>query len=287
MNNVSRRSFLKTAGIAAAAGSIPISAMLPGQLLQAEVKEAARNRTFPFSFGAASYSFRAFKLEDTIEMTKRLGLKKLTLKEMHLPLNSSDEQIQAAVEKIKQAGLEADSCGVVYMKTEEEVQRAFAYAKKAGMKMIIGGPEPALLPVVERSAKETDIICAIHNHGPTDRNFPSPESVYKAVANMDKRMGLCIDIGHTQRIGLDPTEQFTKCFDRVHDFHLKDESASQPSGTTVEIGRGVIDVPKLLREANRLKYSGTFHYEFEKDEKDPLPGLAESVGYVNGVLAVM
>src|SRR5260370_20493053 len=96
-------------------------------------------------------------------MTKRLGLRKLTLKEMHLPLNSSDEQIQAAVEKIKQAGLEADSCGVVYMKTEEEVQRAFAYAKKAGMKMIIRGPEPAVLPLVQRPAQETDLILSSHN----------------------------------------------------------------------------------------------------------------------------
>src|SRR5260370_1547374 len=152
---------MKAAGIAAAAGAISISAMLPGQLLQAGVKEEVRNCTFRFSFGIASYSFRTFNLEDAIEMTKRLGLKKLTLKEMHLPLNSSDEQIQAAVDKIKQAGLEADSCGVVYMKTEEEVQRAFAYAKKAGMKMIIGGPQPGLLPLVHTSAQNTNIICAI------------------------------------------------------------------------------------------------------------------------------
>jgi sugar phosphate isomerase/epimerase len=69
--------------------------------------------------------------------------------------------------------------------------------------------------------------------------------------------------------------------------HIKDETASEPGGTTLEIGRGVIDVPKLLREANRRKYAGTMHFEFEKDQKDPLPGLAESVGYVNGVLAVI
>jgi sugar phosphate isomerase/epimerase len=202
-------------------------------------------------------------------------------------LTSSDAEIRASIDKITQAGLDADSCGVVYMKTEEEVKRAFAYAKTAGMKMIVAGPEPALLPLVERSAKETDIVVAIHNHGPTDRNFPSPESVYKAVAGMDKRMGLCIDIGHTQRIGLDPAEQFAKCFDRVHDMHIKDETASEPAGTTLEMGRGVIDIPKLLREANRRKYAGTMHFEFEKDQKDPLPGLAESVGYVRGVLAVI
>jgi sugar phosphate isomerase/epimerase len=220
-------------------------------------------------------------------MTKRLGLKKLTLKEMHLPLKSSDAEIAAAVEKIRQAGLELDSCGVVYMKTEDDVAQAFRYAKKAGMKMIVGGPEPAMLPVAERFAKETDISLAIHNHGPTDKFYPSPEDAYKVIAKMDKRMGLCIDIAHTQRIGVDPTAQLAKCFDRVFDIHIKDCTEAKPSGTTVEIGRGVIDIPGFLREAIRLNYSHTMHFEFEKDSKDPLAGTAESVGYVRGVLAAI
>jgi sugar phosphate isomerase/epimerase len=49
----------------------------------------------------------------------------------------------------------------------------------------------------------------------------------------------------------------------------------------------VIDIPKLLRTLTRLRYSGTLHIEFEKDEHDPLPGVAESAGYLRGALAVM
>jgi inosose dehydratase len=33
-----------------------------------------------------------------------------------------------------------------------------------------------------------------------------------------------------------------------------------------------------------MGYAGTAAFEYEKDEKDPLPGLAESAGYVKGVL---
>jgi sugar phosphate isomerase/epimerase len=287
MNDQTRRSFLKLTGIAAAASSVPLFTGLPAHASEAKPGISREKHTFPFTIGMASYTFRSFTLDQTIAMTKRLGLKKLTLKEMHLPLTSSDQEIQAAVEKIRQAELELDSCGVVYMKTEQEVAQAFAYAKKAGMKMIVGGPEPGLLPVIERFVKETDIRLAIHNHGPTDKYYPAPADAFKAVAKMDKRMGLCIDIAHTQRINIDPTAQFTQCFDRVFDIHIKDTSASDKSGTTVEIGRGVIDVPRLLREAVRLNYSGTFHYEHEKDQRDPLAGVAESVGYVNGVLAMI
>jgi inosose dehydratase len=34
-----------------------------------------------------------------------------------------------------------------------------------------------------------------------------------------------------------------------------------------------------------MDYRGTAAFEYEKDGRDPLPGLAESVGYIRGVLA--
>lgn len=285
MNHHTRRGFLKLTTLAAAS-SVPLLGGATANALETSADRSGA-KTFPFTLGMTSYTFRSFTLDQVIAATSRLGLKKLGLKDMHLPLTSSDEQIQSAVDKIRAGGLELDSCGVIYMKTDEEVARAFSYARKAGIKLIVGGPNPDMLPVVDRFVKETNIRLAIHNHGPTDHNYPAPADVYKAVAGMDKRIGLCIDIGHTQRIGLDPADQFRRYFDRVFDIHIKDTTASDKSGTTVEIGRGVIDVPKFLREAVRLKYAGTFHFEHEKDEKDPLPGTAESVGYVRGVLATL
>jgi inosose dehydratase len=252
-----------------------------------EDSQKPKKDPYAFELGMASYTFRSFTLDQTIEMTKRLGLKKLTLKDKHVALDSSEQQIKEAVEKIKTAGLDLDSCGVVYMKKEEEVKQAFSYAKMLGVKLIIGAPEPSLLEVSERYAKETDISLAIHNHGPTDKLYPSPEDAYKLISKMDTRMGLCIDVGHTQRFGLDPTVQVERFMDRLLDIHIKDVNQADAKGTTVEIGRGVIDIPKLLKALIHLHYSRTLHFEYEKDAKDPLPGVAESVGYVNGVLAVI
>jgi inosose dehydratase len=235
----------------------------------------------------ASYTFRAFTLDQAIEMTRRLALKKITLKDMHLPMNSSDGDIKSVLGKIRNAGLELSSCGVVYMTTEAEVERAFAYAKAAELKMLVGVPQPPLLELAEKKAKETDILLAIHNHGPTDERYPSPESAYKLIAKMDKRMGLCIDVGHTQRLGLDPSVEIERFFDRLYDVHFKDVSSADAKGTTVECGRGVIDIPKSLKTLARLRYSRTLHFEHEKDQKDSLPGVAESIGYVRGVLATL
>jgi sugar phosphate isomerase/epimerase len=77
---------------------------------------------------------------------------------------------------------------------------------------------------------------------------------------------------------------------RERGVHSKDVSASTAQGRTVEIGRGVIDIPILLRTLKRINFSGTLALEYEKDEKDekdPLAGAAESIGYLRGVLATM
>ncbi len=274
----SRRDFLKLAGITAVAGSLPRA-----ENLRAAAKPMAAG--VPFSLGMASYTLRAFPLDKAIEMTKRVGLSRMTLKDMHLPVKSTDEEIRNGLAKMNAAGMTLSSCGVVYMTTEEEVKRGFAYAKAAGIKMMVGVPEERLLPLAEEMVKTTDIALAIHNHGPTDKRYPSPESAYKLIAKMDKRMGLCIDVGHTQRLGLDPAAEVDKYFDRLLDVHIKDVSSADAKGSTVEIGRGVIDTPKLLRTLIRLNYKGTLHFEHEKDQADPLPGVAESIGYVKGVLA--
>lgn len=280
MDHPSRRSFLHLLGAGALASSFPRVA-----LFSQEKQPAADKPSIPFQIGIASYSFRAFTLDQVIEMSKRLGIKRLTLKDMHLPLTLSKDEIKRALDKIRSSGLELASCGVVYMNSGEEVHKAFAYAQAAELKMMVGVPHKSLLGAAENEVKETGIALAIHNHGPTDERYPSPESAYRLIEKMDKRMGLCIDVGHTQRLGLDPAVEAERFFDRLYDVHIKDVSSSDAQGGTVEIGRGVVNIPKLLAMLRRTGYAHTLHIEFEKDEKDPLAGVAESVGYLRGVLS--
>ena len=171
------------------------------------------------------------------------------------------------------------------MRSEADVNRAFDYAKAAGMRIIIGVPNHELLELVNKKVQEYDIRVAIHNHGPGDKVYPTPQSAMEKIAKLDRRIGLCIDVGHTQRSGIDPSEPAIKYADRLIDVHIKDVSAPTAKGTTVEIGRGVIDIPKFLRTLRKIDFAGTVALEYEKDAKDPLPGSAESIGYLRGVLA--
>jgi inosose dehydratase len=283
MTKKTRRDFIKFGGLSLA--TLPLTIKSEAFFKNQQRKPMAIYQ--PLKLGLASYTFREFSLEDALSMIKRLGLERITIKSIHLPLESAKEKIKAVAEKVKLAGLELYGCGVVYMKNEREVHQAFEYAQAAGMQIIIGVPDHELLDLVNKKVQEFDIKLALHNHGPADKLYPTPESAYAKIAELDPRLGLCLDVGHTQRAGVDPSDAAKKCADRLLDVHIKDVTASTDKGIPIEIGRGVVDIPKFLRTLVKLNYSGTVALEYEKDEKDPLPGAAESIGYVRGVLAAI
>ena len=277
----SRRNFLQVVG--AGAVCLAGSGRCLGQIGSADKKKSQAK----FDLGMASYTLREFNLDDTLAMTKRVGLKYICFKDFHLPMDSTPAQIEATVQKVKDAGLVLYGGGVIYMGNEKQVNDAFDYAKAAGMKVIVGVPQPEFLPLVNEKVRQYDIKVAIHNHGPTDKVYPTPASAYEKIKDLDKRIGLCDDIGHTMRAGVDPAESVKKYADRLLDVHIKDVSAANKDGSAVEVGRGVIDIPKFLKTLIKIEYDGIVSFEYEKDAKDPMAGLAESVGYVKGVLAAI
>ena len=276
-----RRNFLKAAGLGIAATALPSLADASG------MKAGAKKKNYEYRLGVASYTLRKFNTEQALDMTVRCGVNRITFKDMHLPLDASKETIRKTVELCRKKGVELYGAGVIYMRSKEDVDNAFEYAKTAEMEMIVGVPNHELLSYVEGKVKQYDIKLAIHNHGPGDKLYPSAESAYKLIRNMDKRMGLCIDIGHTKRINRNPEQDLKDFFDRVHDIHIKDVTAAAAEGTTAIIGRGVIDYVSFMKTVVKMGYKGTLALEYEAEADDPLPGMMESFGYTKGVLAML
>jgi sugar phosphate isomerase/epimerase len=274
-----RRKFLKLAGVgvlAAGASSLYASSTVP----------LSKDKTpDTFTIGMAGYTFREFTVEKTIEMMNRVKVSNLSLKDFHMPMNSTQDAINAVIKKFKDGGINVYTVGVVYMKTEAEVDQAFEYAKMAGVKMIVGAPDYALLPYVEKKIKTYDIKLAIHNHGPDNPLYPNATDVWNHIKDLDARMGICIDIGHTTRDGQDPSVDIMRYKSRIYDIHMKDVDKATKEGTTVEMGRGIINIPEFVETLRKIKYTGSCSLEFEKDMKDNLPGIAESIGYFKGVTA--
>jgi inosose dehydratase len=277
---ITRRTFVKTAGTGVIAAGLPSFAYG-----SATVNSA--NSSDSFKLAIAGYTFAKIDLDQSLAMMKRVGVKWLGVKDFHLPLTSTQEEINQALTKMKSFGVEPYGVGPIYMKTEASVDQAFAYAKMVGVTILVGVPDAPLLPYVEKKVKEYNIRVAIHNHGPDLPIYPSAEDIWKDIKNLDSRIGFCLDIAHTVRLGLDPIATYIKYKKRVFDFHIWDVDKPEKAGWCVEAGRGIIDFPKFFKTLLDEKYTGTCSLEYGKDMSDPLPGIAESIGYFRGVIATL
>jgi sugar phosphate isomerase/epimerase len=235
--------------------------------------------------GLTTYTLRKFNLDQALAMTRDANLRYISLKDMHLPLKSSRDQRMEAREKVKAAGLVLMGGGVIYMKNDEqEIRSAFEYAKDASMPTIICSPEIPALDTVEKFAKQFQIRIAIHNHGPGDKNYPSPLDIFRLVKDRHSLMGICMDVGHTVRNGENPVSVIEQCGSRLYDFHMKDVTKAADSGGSVEVGKGVIDIPGVLRALLNLKFKYHVALEYEANANDPMPGIKDSIQYIRRVL---
>jgi inosose dehydratase len=284
-NSLSRRRLLQSAAMAAAwwcGHSCPLSSIAVAQ---------ARSEGDPLhnlKIGVASYSLRKMNVDTAIKTIQRVGLKYVSLKDMHLPLKGSPEQLQAGVKKFTDAGITPISCGVVALRGNEgQIRSAFEYAKNAGIPTIVCDPAPTSLNLLDKVVKEYNIRLAIHNHGPEQKDWPSPNEPYNAIKDLDPKIGLCIDVGHTARAKVDPAEAILKFKDRLFDVHFKDIDSTAPNGKAIEAGRGVLNLKSILQALVKINYTYHVGIEYEKDADDPLPGLAETVGFIRGALAAI
>ena len=279
--NRSRRRFF---GTAAAASAWPLLSRVAG----AESAAPAAGNRGPLTLGVASYSLREFTLDQALDMAKTLGVKHMTFKDVHIPRTGPAEATRALRAKIEAAGITIMGGGTITIPNDPaKIKKEFEYAKNAGFPLIFVDPEPAALDTIEQMAKTYDIKVAIHNHGPEDKRWPRPQDAYAAVKSRDKRLGLCIDIGHTTRTGTDPVQACRECRDRLYDMHVKDLATKSDKESQVEVGRGVIDFPALFKTLIDIGYRGQVGLEYEINAKAPLPGMIESMAYMRGVLAAL
>ena len=235
--------------------------------------------------GVAGYSLRKFPRARAIEMVRSLRTPYICIKEFHLAYSSTLEELAAARKECEGAGLQILSGGVIYLEKQEDLRRMFDYAKGAGMPLMICAPKRPLVGEVEKLVKEYNIRAAIHNHGPEDKEFPTPQSVLEAIRGTDPRMGLCMDIGHTARAGQDVLEWIDKAGKRLFDIHAKDMVDTSRNARNVPVGEGILPVAAMLRLLKKLDYKDGVMLEYEIDEDNPLPGMRESFAYMRGVLA--
>jgi len=273
----SRRTFLAVTAGAAAAPAISWAA-----------PPAPPGPAAGLKLGLASYSVRSFGLDQALDMCKEMAVRYINLKDVHLPMTDSPEAILATRKKIEAAGLTIMGGGTITLKNDAaQVRRAFEYARQAGFPLIVAAPEPEALDIIEKMIQEFGIKVAIHNHGPEDKHFPAPQDALRKLGGRDERFGLCMDIGHAARAGVDPVLTVDECRERLLDVHVKDLKDKTNRDSQTEVGKGVLDIPGLFRALQKNGFAGHVGLEYEINPDRPLVGMKESFAYMRGALAAI
>ncbi|MDQ6633932.1 MAG: sugar phosphate isomerase/epimerase [Gemmatimonadota bacterium] len=288
-SRVPRRTFLTTAAATVAGATVGVSRLARAAESSTPSSLPAARTVSPSAvrLGIASYSLRKFPLDKSLEMMKTLRTPFVNFKSVHVPYEKSPLELAALRKQIEAAGFQIVGAGTITFSkdTDEDVRHYFDYCKAAGVPLITAMGPAVVMPRVEKFAKQYDIKVAIHNHGPEDKNFPSPYDVLKLVKNMDPRMGLCIDVGHTVRTGTNVVKAVLDAGPRLLDMHVKDLADLTAKDSQVIVGEGAIPIPDLFRALDTIHYGGYVNLEYEIDADDPLPGMKQSFAYMRGVLA--
>jgi sugar phosphate isomerase/epimerase len=274
-----RRDFLKAAAVGAAGFAFSSSALGGTERAGAVVPAGIR-------LGVASYSLRELSRADAIAAIRALRSHYVSIKSFHLPYESTPDELAAGRKEFENAGLAIVGGGVITLQQDDDddIRTYFEYAKAAGMPLMVIAPTPTTLPRIERFVREYDIKVAIHNHGPEDPYFPGPRDALPLIRDMDPRVGLCVDLGHTTRTGVDIVEALAAAGDRVLDIHAKDLKDLLARDSQCIVGEGAMPIAAIFRQLAAMDYAGCVNLEYEIDAQDPLPGMLQSFAYMRGVL---
>ena len=272
MNQSTRRTFLATAAALAAAPAV-----------SAATTQTHQEDALPL--GVATYSLREFSRADAIKIIQSLGIKYVNVKSMHMPYESTPAELAAARAEFEAAGLKIIAGGNIDLKGDDDsVKKMLTYAKNAGIPVVVCAPRRDNLGVIEKYAKEFGLKIAIHNHGTEDKLYPNGASVIELVKNMDPCMGLCYDVGHASRTGVDVVKEIEMAGARLHDMHVKDLTDLSDRSSQVSVGKGKLPFPQIFKALKKMKYPGVVNLEYEINAKSPQLGMAESFAYMRGVL---
>ncbi len=276
------------------------------------VSPSCRESKMPFKLGVARYTMSRLSLDQALAIMENLDCHYLGLMEGTIRYDATAAEIAAYKAKCAASGVEVVSAGPLYYSTEAELKACCEFAKRYGMKYISVVPfewnpkianiqddeererilperewrleSDRMMDLLERYVRQYDLRAAVHNHGPDNAYlYPTAEAALRRIGNRDPRIGVCLDVGHERRAGLEPAEFIRKHADRVVEVHLKNIKIDPVKNFAKEGPRGELDIPGILKALAEVGFDGYCLIEFEKDFTLNEAPLAESLGYYRGV----
>jgi sugar phosphate isomerase/epimerase len=260
-------------------------------------KAAGLDMPHTWKLGVALYTFHSFTFPEAVAKADTAGLKYLEgfafqkagaeLKDS-LIMNLSPDGLEKLYQLTNKAGLKMESIYVLGGKDIASWKKQFDAARQLHVKFVTAEPSLDLLEAVDSLAGVYGIKVAIHNHWKGMSAYWHPDSVLAALKD-HPNIGVCADLGHWPKSGIDPVDALKKLAGHIIALHFKD--IAEYNNTKIQDvtpGTGVINFPEVFKELQRQKFSGYIY--IERDENDKPSNLASvkaAVKYYNDQLKLL
>lgn len=243
-----------------------------------------------WKLGVAAWSFNRFTLLEAVDQTAALGLQRLELFEGQRISTNSNEKLSAALseagadlirQRLAATGVKLTSVYTHSLPTNEVACRqACELCRRLGLKTIISELPPEALDLIERLCDETDVQMAIHNHARGLSRYWDPQEAVRVCEGRSPRLGVCADLGHWQRSGLDPVESVRRVGGRLLALHVKDLNQANTNGHDVVWGTGQGRIADVLRAIHDLNIQPPlFNVEYEYHWENNSPEMAQCAAF--------
>lgn len=246
-----------------------------------------------WKLGSQAYTFRLFSLEEALEKLNSIGVKYVELypgqqirkgQDATTAFTASAQDIATIKSLLSKYDIQAVAYGVV-SPNDEDWPKVFSFAKELGIEVITTEPRANQFDLIEKLCEQHQIKIALHNH-PVPSFYWHPEVPARMLEGRSELMGVCADIGHWVRSGVDPIQALQQLKGRIHSLHMKDlNGRGIRSAHDVPWGTGTCNVAGVLHELYRQGFKGVFSAEYEHNWENSLPEVKESMDYFKRVAA--
>lgn len=281
---------MKTTHAAILAAALALAALSCRQPAKEERKETAPTArvTDDWTLGVQLWTFHKFDFVTAVKKADSAGLKILEafpgqklggdFGDTLFSEKMSAEGRAKVKSWLQSMGMSVVAYGVVVPQTVEEWSDVFAFAKDMGIRYITAEPLKQHWNAIDSMAAATGIRVAIHDH-PKPSAYWHPDSVAAAIQGRPN-LGSCADIGHWARNGLDPVDCLKRLEGRIFGLHFKDVAEKGKVDAADRIpGTGVIDIPGVMAELKRQRFTGNFSIEHEDNWDNNVPDVKRIVAY--------
>ncbi len=242
-----------------------------------------------WKFGIALWTFHSVPFADALDKIDSAGIQYI---EPNTFTKAGGELKDSIIMQLSPAGIiklkamiaaKGLKCESVYIAGGPTIQswvKQFDIAKAIGVKFVTTEPPLNMWDAIDSLAGVYKMKVAIHEHWKGFSHYWNPDTTLMAIKG-HPNFGVCADLGHWPKSGINPTEAIKKLAGHIIAIHLKDIAAYNDTKLVdVPVGTGVVDFPAIFQELKKQGFKGYIYIERDAEDKpNNLPSVIQEKKY--------